>query len=221
MIFLKIFSQFVIGRHCDEYNVLGFDCEWVIVGGARRPVALLQLASHRGLCALIRLSHLGMIPSELKEILEDDNIVKVGVAPQGDANYLARDYGVCVANTFDVRYMAALSGCRTGGLAKMSEDYLKVKLDKNSRIRCSDWEAPSLNNTQIDYAAKDAHVGIELFKYFADKLRTKRVLEKETSYVQSIVDDYCFRYFDIPFSSQVAANNNPIQKSKKSESSSV
>lgn len=53
-------------RHCDEYNVLGFDCEWVTAGGARRPVALLQLASHRGLCALIRLSHLQMIPSELK-----------------------------------------------------------------------------------------------------------------------------------------------------------
>lgn len=53
-------------RHCDEFSVLGFDCEWVTVGGARRPVALLQLTSHRGLCALIRLSHLQMIPSELK-----------------------------------------------------------------------------------------------------------------------------------------------------------
>lgn len=55
-----------VNRHCEEFNVLGFDCEWVIVGGARRPVALLQLASHRGLCALIRLSHLQMVPSELK-----------------------------------------------------------------------------------------------------------------------------------------------------------
>lgn len=116
---------------------MGFDCEWVIVGGSRRPVALLQLASHRGLCALIRLSHLGMIPSELKGILEDDNIVKVGVAPQGDADYLVRDYGVCVANTFDLRYMAAMTGCRPNGLGKMTEDYLKVKLDKNWRIRCS------------------------------------------------------------------------------------
>lgn len=53
-------------RHCDEYNVLGFDCEWVTVGGARRPVALLQLASHRGLCALIRLCKLQMIPIELR-----------------------------------------------------------------------------------------------------------------------------------------------------------
>lgn len=37
-----------------------------MVGGTRRPVALLQLTSHRGLCALIRLSNLKMIPSELK-----------------------------------------------------------------------------------------------------------------------------------------------------------
>lgn len=58
-------------RHCDEFGVLGFDCEWVTVGGARRPVALLQLASHRGLCALIRLSNLQTIPSELKVFLFD------------------------------------------------------------------------------------------------------------------------------------------------------
>lgn len=55
-----------ICRHCDEFSVLGFDCEWVVVGNVRRPVALLQLTSHRGLCALVRLSHLQMIPFELK-----------------------------------------------------------------------------------------------------------------------------------------------------------
>lgn len=39
------------------------------MGGTRRPVALLQLTSHRGLCALVRLSHLQMVPSELKVII--------------------------------------------------------------------------------------------------------------------------------------------------------
>lgn len=58
--------SFYYFRHCDEFPVLGFDCEWLTVGGTRRPVALLQLTTHRGLCALIRLSHLRMIPSELK-----------------------------------------------------------------------------------------------------------------------------------------------------------
>lgn len=68
--FFSVFSGIkkfpFIRRHCTEYKVLGFDCEWVTVGGARRPVALLQLASHRGLCALFRLCHLQRIPPELK-----------------------------------------------------------------------------------------------------------------------------------------------------------
>lgn len=53
-------------RHSDEYNVLGFDCEWISHGKDRQPIALLQLASHRGVCALIRLCHLRVIPRELK-----------------------------------------------------------------------------------------------------------------------------------------------------------
>lgn len=52
-------------RDLKEYNVLGFDCEWVSTT-RRGPVALLQLATHRGVCALIRLSHMDIIPLELQ-----------------------------------------------------------------------------------------------------------------------------------------------------------
>ncbi|XP_031626495.1 exonuclease 3'-5' domain-containing protein 2 [Contarinia nasturtii] len=206
--------------HCNEYNVLGFDCEWVSFAGTRRPVSMLQLTSHRGLCALIRLSHLQMIPSELKEILEDDNILKVGVGPQGDATYLAQDYGVCVASTLDLRYLAEMTECYPGGLGKMSEKYLKVKLNKDWRIRCSDWEAPILNEKQIDYAAKDAHVGIELFKFFIAKLERRRVFEKQSTYLQRIIDEYCFRYLDIGFGKKAVSKNSqePEKKSLNSVS---
>lgn len=152
--------------------------------------------------------------------MEDDNIVKVGVNPHGDANYLVRDYGICVASTFDLRYMAKIADCRPGGLAKMSEDYIKVKLDKNWRIRCSDWEAPTLSQKQINYAANDAHVGIELFKFFAAKLQPKRLFEKQSTYVKHIIDEYCFRYLDLD-GGQVARIDNQKAKSKRNDSNSV
>lgn len=154
-------------------------------------------------------------------MLEDDNILKVGVAPQGDASYLAQDYGVCVASTFDVRYLAVMAGCKAGGLAKLSEDYLKVKIDKNWRIRCSDWEQPTLNEKQIAYAANDAHVGIELFKFFAEKLEPKRFVEKQSAYVKHIIDDYCFRFIDLTYSgSQVVSKDSQSQKSKQNPNGS-
>lgn len=51
-------------RDCNDYNVLGFDCEWVPMGN--RKVAMLQLASNPGLCALVRLCKLEKIPNELR-----------------------------------------------------------------------------------------------------------------------------------------------------------
>lgn len=43
----------------------GFDCEWFQQGKVRRPIALLQFASHRGLCILIQMHRMQTIPKEL------------------------------------------------------------------------------------------------------------------------------------------------------------
>jgi exonuclease 3'-5' domain-containing protein 2 len=109
---------------CQDYSVLGFDCEWLTVSGKRRPVSLLQLSSHTGLCALFRLCHMKAIPLELRELLEDDSILKVGVAPNDDAAHMAYDFSVGVASTLDLRYLADLVGSKGEGLAKMSEEHL-------------------------------------------------------------------------------------------------
>lgn len=132
-------------------------------------------------------------------MLEDEDIIKVGVAPSGDANYLAKDYGVCVASTLDLRFLAAQSQCKAGGLAKLSEEQLNVKLDKDWRIRCSDWEANVLNKAQISYAAKDAHVAIELFKVFAEKLKPHPFWMNTKKYVDEIIDQYCFSFLDLHY----------------------
>ena len=47
--------------------MLGLDCEWVTeLGGRRRPVALLQLATLDGLCVLVRLCRLRELPEDLR-----------------------------------------------------------------------------------------------------------------------------------------------------------
>lgn len=101
-----------------------------------------------------------------QELLENNDILKVGVAPMDDATYLARDYGVCVASTLDLRHMARHYGHKTEGLAKMALQHLKVTMDKDWRISCSNWESATMTPRQIDYAAKDALVAVELFRHF-------------------------------------------------------
>lgn len=90
----------------------------------------------------------------------------MGVVPSDDSKYLARDYGVRVASTLDLRYLATSLGYEPSGLAKLADTHLKVKMNKHWRIRCSDWDAKSLTDEQKVYAATDAHVAIELFKTF-------------------------------------------------------
>ncbi|XP_013099170.1 exonuclease 3'-5' domain-containing protein 2 [Stomoxys calcitrans] len=157
-------------EHCNKFKVLGFDCEWVTVGGTRRPTALLQLSSEKGLCALFRLCCIKQIPKSLRELLEDENVLKVGVDPNGDAKKLCHDYGVGVASTFDLRFLAAMTGRKPGGLANLSKAVLNVHLDKNWRIVCSDWEATELTKTQLHYAANDAMVAVEIFKILSKEL---------------------------------------------------
>ncbi|XP_050355123.1 exonuclease 3'-5' domain-containing protein 2 isoform X2 [Nymphalis io] len=150
-------------RRCTQHHAIGFDCEWVSEQRIRHPVALLQLSTYDGYCALFRLSHMKSIPKPLKELLEDKSIYKVGVAPGDDAMYLAMDYSVYMKSTLDIRHIVELCRHNTGGLAFLAKMFLGVVLDKNRRIRCSNWGADELTERQIKYAALDAHVAIRIF----------------------------------------------------------
>ena len=58
--------------------ILGLDCEWVSQCGSCRPVALLQLATYRGLCVLVRLCLLPSLPTSLRSLLASQELYKVG-----------------------------------------------------------------------------------------------------------------------------------------------
>ncbi|XP_050341446.1 exonuclease 3'-5' domain-containing protein 2 [Bactrocera neohumeralis] len=200
-------------RHCHEYKVLGFDCEWVTVGGKRRPVALLQLSSQKGLCALFRLCNLQQIPKDLRDLLEDDKVIKVGVAPQDDAHKLAFDYGVGVASTFDLRYLAALVEQKPEGLAKMAKSLLNVQLDKNWRLSCSDWEAKVLNEKQLQYAANDALVAVKIFDKLVKKLEPNSFWKPKKLNFDNI-QERLEPFFDVRFKEGFLNNCASIERSK-------
>lgn len=112
-----------------------------------------------------------------------------------------KDYGVHVASTLDLRYMASAAGCAPGRLEKMSEDYLGLSLDKSTSIQCSDWEVSNLSSSQIEYAAADVHAAIGLFKYFADKMAPG----KSSNF---IIENYFLEYIDKNYGPQFDAMKN-------------
>uniref|UniRef100_A0A1B0A488 Uncharacterized protein n=1 Tax=Glossina pallidipes TaxID=7398 RepID=A0A1B0A488_GLOPL len=47
-----------------------------------------------GFCGLFHLCHMHHIPKSLKNLLEDKEIIKVGIDPAADAQKLQEDYGI-------------------------------------------------------------------------------------------------------------------------------
>lgn len=145
-------------RHCEENPVLGFDCEWVL----ERKVALLQLCTHKGYCALIRLCKMTTLPQSLCDLLQDRNVVKVGVEALSDA-VLLRNSNLPTVSTLDLRFVAVLTGAKPKKLAAMYNEVVGGTLDKDWEKSKSNWEANNLTQSQIDYAAGDAIAGLKIY----------------------------------------------------------
>ncbi|XP_062564694.1 exonuclease 3'-5' domain-containing protein 2-like [Armigeres subalbatus] len=163
-------------QHCEEYPVLGFDCEWWSNKGPRRKVALLQLASAGGLCLLVQLKRLSEIPQELSNLLNDPNILKVGVEPLEDGSKLRHDYGITMQGTMDLQVLAhQLKIPEPYGLKSLAKKMLEYEMDKNWHIAASNWEKLRLSARQVDYAAKDAIVGLEIFRVFNERIEIREL----------------------------------------------
>ncbi|XP_047740326.1 exonuclease 3'-5' domain-containing protein 2-like [Hyalella azteca] len=86
---------------------IGFDCEWVTGTGIRRPVALVQLATHTGLCVLVRLSQLTDLSEKFLDLLRDPMVLKIGVGCAEDCKLLLQDRGIVVNGAVDLRIFFA------------------------------------------------------------------------------------------------------------------
>lgn len=109
------------------------------------------------------MTHLeGIMPAELRQVLVDPNIMKVGFAlDREDAARLANEFdGLRVVNAVDVAADAAQCGFQKSGLKSMTESLLGAQLSK--ALRMSNWGARTLSHEQLHYAATDAYVSLLL-----------------------------------------------------------
>ena len=158
-------------RHDARHPVLGLDAEWV----AGRSISLLQLAI-RGRCILLRMCSLagsesgseGVWPRALVELLADSAVLKTGIGIGHDLKLLFEQYKLPTAGVVELQPLASREGFLGAGLQRLSADVLGVHLDKRPQLRCSDWEAETLSPEQLSYAAKDAHVAVEIFERLYD-----------------------------------------------------
>ncbi len=146
-------------HHC---SAVGFDTETrpVFVRGQQNKVALMQIALARKVF-LIRLMHTGMT-TEIIHFLQDERVLKVGVALRDDIKALQRLKRFKPAGVYELTELSKKAGIEAEGLKKLTALILGFRISKGAQT--SNWEADQLNEKQISYAATDAWVCREIYQ---------------------------------------------------------
>lgn len=149
----------------DEY-ILGFDTETKpsFKKGQSHSVALLQLSSSDH-AVLIRLNKVPL-PSFIIDILENENIIKVGVAIRDDINTLNKISPFTPNGFIDLQQFVKKFGIEDNGLKKLVANILGFRISKKSQT--SNWEQEVLTREQIEYAATDAWVCRQMYEILSN-----------------------------------------------------
>lgn len=146
----------------NQHPTVGFDTETkpVFVRGHQNKVALMQIALHKKVF-LIRINHTGFQP-EIIQFLENENILKAGVALRDDIKALQRLKRFEPKGVIELADLAKKAGLEIEGVKRLAGLLLGFRISKS--VQTSNWEAVTLNEKQISYAATDAWVCLEIFK---------------------------------------------------------
>lgn len=165
-------------------KVIGFDIEWnpeaykYAKSSPRQNVSLIQIASE----SRIALFHIALYPKTdpenlvsplLKQIMEDPEITKVGVAIKADCTRLRKHLQIDSKGLFELSHLYKLIKYSTNkdfksinkslvSLAAQVREHLHLPLFKGGDVRSSNWSQKLLLH-QIIYAAADSYAAVQLF----------------------------------------------------------
>jgi ribonuclease D len=144
-----------------DHPIVGFDTETkpTFKKGQFHHVALVQLAHDRK-AFLIRLNNLGF-HDYLKEFLELEQIVKVGIGLRDDLRALQMLREFKPSNFFDLNTEARTKGIENEGAKNLTAMFLGFRISKAAQV--SNWESPRLTDKQIRYAATDAWICHQIY----------------------------------------------------------
>ena len=150
-----------IVKEISFHDVVGFDTETrpSFKKGQVFQVSLLQLAIPRKVF-LIRLNHTG-VTEELAGLFSNSGIIKTGVGIRDDLKALQKLRGFDPVNCHDLSTLAKAAGLQVESVKKLTALLLGFRISKSAQT--SNWEVPTFTQKQIEYAATDAWVCLELF----------------------------------------------------------
>jgi DNA polymerase-1 len=165
-------------RELSGVEPLGLDTETTELDPRKGELRLLQLSSGKR-TFVVDLRPFRDIRSTpelgpLRNILEGNGQIKIAHNAKFDAKWIRYHLGCEIGGIFDTylasQLIAAGDGERRHSLADVAQFFTGVELDKSEQV--SDWSANELSQSQIEYAARDATVMIDLQARVAERLKT-------------------------------------------------
>lgn len=146
----------------ESVKVLGFDTETrpSFKKGEVYKVALLQLSTETD-AYLFRLHSLSQF-DRIKNIFENTEIIKVGVAIRDDLKTLQKIFPFIPKGFIELQDIAKEKNLENFGLKGMTAEVLGAELSKGPKL--TNWEARELTDPQLMYAATDAWIGLKLYQ---------------------------------------------------------
>ena len=137
--------------------------------GMTHKVALLQIAT-TDTCFLFRLNRIGM-PESLQNFLMSD-VLKIGLSLKDDFMMLRRRKDVHAEEGIwiELQDYVGRFGIEDRSLQKIYANLFGQKISKSQRL--TNWEAETLTEAQMKYAATDAWACVEIYNCLAEMERT-------------------------------------------------
>lgn len=145
-----------------DQKILGFDTETrpSFKKGKVYPVSLLQLTTLNE-AFLIRINRIGL-PDEIKYILQDSNVKKIGLAIKDDIKILKDINDFNPAEFIDLQDYVGDFGIEAKSLKKITAIVLNKRISKSQQV--TNWEKQELSEAQQVYAATDAWACLKIYK---------------------------------------------------------
>lgn len=163
--------------------LVGFDTETrpSFKKGEFHKTALVQLATESE-CFLFRTNKIGL-PNRLRDFLEDDHCLKVGLSIHDDFRTLSRIEPVTPGGFVELQTLAAEHQIAEMSLQKIYAILFGQKISKSQRL--TNWEAPELTASQQRYAALDAWACIDIYK----KLTSGEFIAEQSPYYHEVIEE--------------------------------
>lgn len=149
-----------------ESDLIGFDTETrpSFKKGQIYDVALIQLST-KDVCYLFRINKIGF-PDPLKDLLEDESKLKVGLSIHDDFRNLHKKFEFEPRGFIELQQYVTQWNIVDKSLSKLYGILFGKRLSKSQRL--SNWEAEQLAEAQQNYAALDALSCVRIYNYLKE-----------------------------------------------------